>query len=270
MLREYKELYKKRACLYEGWNTKGKSELVLEYLDPKKKDKESCLSAVFYRFWNLPYSTYFSQRKIIASENDCYDMLVTAIMYVLNNRPWEREDSSLYQDLKGPEKAIAIRYKSEKINFFVSCQRQKRTLNYNSLSLEALQENTSDSYFTPYYDKDTINNDYYKQKILNLFNEKDYFAAIVLDSIINFNFITSKENKGITQNQFNYTKLKQHLQSLDDFYIDFFIYNYGVDKEEITEAVNDIKNLNYNNLTRKLNRLFLMMRNDKELMQTLC
>lgn len=267
MLKEYRKIYKDRAILYDGWQTKGKSELVKEYLET---NNDYCLCAIFYRFWSLPTNAYYSQKKKIATENDCYNWLVNSIMYTLSHKAWEDKNTSIYEDPLGPEKSIIINFNSEKINFFVSCKRQKRILNYNSLSLDELEENSSDSYFSRAKEKNVVSKSFYKDKISSLFNNKEYLASFILDSIINFNFIISFNENGIRKVKFDYSRLKKHLRRLNEEYCNFFSNYYDIDNKEVEQAIKFVSNLSYSKMERDMKNIFLGMSKDKELLDILC
>ena len=267
MLYEYRDIYMNHARLYDGWNTKSKNDLCYEYCSEDKNiDRELCLSAIIYRFWSLPMKAYYTQQQIIATENDCYNWLITSVLAVLNSRPWENKKSTLYNDENAPEKAINVCFSNEKINFFVSCQRERRKLNYTSLSLEGIQEGCSDSFFTKGKSIDVVRKVSLKELVLKYFKRDQYIVSFIMDSIMNMNFIKT-DNYGI---RFDLVALKKHLRTLPEKYCIEFSKEYSIDLEEVKKAANDIRSLKYDKLNCLVKRTLDTFSRDKELLEILC
>ena len=272
MLYEYKQYYKESASQYPGWSKKNKNELCFEYahLSPGV-DKDSCLSAIIYRFWYLPHSAYYSQATKIATEQDCYTWLITSILFVLKTQPWEDTNSSLYKAYTGPERAICKKFDNEKINFFVAAKRQKRYLNYSSISLNELEEGDhSDSYFTPTKDRNVVTKCYLDDMIISLFNKNDFVAAFAIDSILYSNFIDSEVENEKRVAKFNYKRLKHHLHYLDTNYCRYFSKRYNLNYDDVLYACNEITTLSTTRLSNKLTNLFRKMSQDTSLLEVLC
>lgn len=271
MLTEYKNLYKENARRYPGWNTATRSELCYDYVKLVKEGKDGqaqdCLSAILYRFWNLASHAYYAQEKVIATENDCYNWLVESVMFCLKSKSWEDPDSTIYKDPNGPEKAINVCFTNEKINFFVGAKRQKRVANYDSFSLEALQEDASDSYYMPVYDEDVVSSSFFYKMIKDYYNKKDYLPAFILDSVLELDFFDRSVENNMPCYQFSRRKLKHHLREMDETYCKYFAQRYNLNSDDVLKASKYVTNLSYDRMTRGVNNFFKSLERNKTFME---
>ena len=97
MLSEYKQLYEQKANQLGKWRNLSKSDLCYLYLQCKDKDKsEMYLAAIVYKVLNRAITYYSKQYFKLLSEEDCYDVIIQSILYVLDKKVWENPSSSLY------------------------------------------------------------------------------------------------------------------------------------------------------------------------------
>ena len=123
MLAEYKNMYKEFADNIPNWKKIDKNDLFRDYCKYSDEDdprKDYYLAAVVYKFWYMLTTNYHNQLLKIASEEDAYNWLIDSVMYVAKHRPWDNPENSLYQDPKGPEKAMSVKINSVKANYFVA------------------------------------------------------------------------------------------------------------------------------------------------------
>lgn len=272
MLTEYKNIYKKKALDYPEGKKLEKSELCFRYCDLVDNNSpyaDACLSEIIYRFFNLPMNAYYSQEKIIATEEDCYNWLITSITYCLKTRAWNDQSSTIYNDPNGPEKSINTCFRDERMNFFVAAKREKRSLNYNSLSLDILQEDASDAYYMPVYDDDVIVNSVFYDTIRKYYLKKDYLPAFTIDAIADYDFFDRTEEEGKIVRQFNKKKLKKHLRNIDDRYCKIFAKKYNLDYSDVLDSSKYITSLTYDRMDRRVNNLFKLLSRDQNLIEEL-
>ena len=271
MIREYKESCAQSAQFIENWKAIDRNELCRLYV--KNKDNsvlaDSYLSAILYKFWNVTEHNYFTQKYKIATEADCIDWTVEGVLYALDHHVWDDPNNSLFEDPKGPEKAINVSIYSTKLNFYQRIKHQKEKISYESISLEQLMENASDSYYTPVYDKDTFTDSYISNLIKESFDKKDYMKAFVLDGIVNTNVFETVVEDNRAYTVFDDKKLRKHLRKLDSNYCKVFSSRYNIDFEDVLDSTRYITSLDYSRLFIKVNNLFKTLRRDKALISYL-
>ena len=252
MLNEYKQLYKDNAdSVLPNWKSIDRNDLCRQYVQNKDilsdVEKNAYISAIIYKFWNLISFTYNKQEGslIVLSYEDCYELLMESILYVLEKAVWNNKDSSLYNDKKAPEKAISIRMKSISGNEkYLSLFTDKKKINNLSYSLDALQDNSSDGYYLKYdinnidsiYVKDIINKFIYKS-----ISNYEYFRAFIFDIIYN-------DSSCISDNTFDIKKLHRICKKLDNDYLIYFFNQYknflkAVSFSELSMYLNLLKEL---------------------------
>ena len=269
MLSEYKQACYDNASLIPNWKQIDKNELCRKYVEEKSKGNkelaDSYLSAILYKFWNVTEHNYYSQSYKKATEGDCIDWTITGILYALNHHVWDDKNNILFNDLKGPEKAINICIYSTKVNFYQRIKHQKEKISYETLSLEQLMEDSSDSYYTPCVDSDNTVDNYISELIKKSFDNKDFLKAFVLDGIINLDvFDTINESDGI-YTVFNSKKLRKHLRILNKGYCKLFAKRYNIDVGSVEDSAQLITDLDYSRLSVRVNNVLKSLKYDKNL-----
>ena len=264
MLSEYRKNYEQLASQIPNWIKISKSELCFKYLKYKKENNPLCevyLAAVIAKFLKRAESEYYNQSYQVISEEEYYDLIIESVMRMLSKKSWENKDSKLYGNVDAPEIAINTNIKSNKINLYVFLQRDKRKLNNNILSLDTLEENSSDGYFLPYNDEDISIDLYINQLVVDYFNHKEYANAFIIDSIMNKNIFIHKNNNI----EFSPGKLKTCLKNIDDQYCKIFSNQYNLNLNEVKHSIKYVKELSNSKLNTTIQRLFKNLKNNKEL-----
>lgn len=266
MLDEYKKSYEELASFIEDWKKKSSQELCQLYIDNLDTDKykaECYLSALICKYWYIISRTYYAQRVKIASPETVYDWFIEGLYNAVRHHVWTNPDNSLYKDNNAVEKAISVCIYSAKLNYFQSLEYDKRKVGKFSLSLEELQENSSDDYYLPYNDKSPYMEMYMYNKVKNLFANYDYFSAFLLDAIVNSDvFIKENEHDCYSLSS---RKLIKNLRNIDDRYIKIFSNLYDLNEDEVRKATQFIKNLSSDRMIRNVNNLLFVLKHDKEL-----
>lgn len=267
-----KSIYKENASLIPGWRKLGRSELCrryLQYKDVNQQLAQSYLSAIIYNFWNVIQHDYYSQQVKMASETDCYEWVIDSILYCLNKHVWTDPDSQLYKDPNGPEKAINVSIVSGRANYYVARNRDKRKVQLESISLDKLQEDSSDSYFLPYFDTDDTCLYYLYDKVRDYFTKKDYFASFAIHAIITFDFQIQYSEDGNMYTVFSDTQLKHYLRNMSDDDYNYFSEMYDINLCDVKYAAKYVKDLTYDRMSRNLNNLFNTLKHDRQFLKTL-
>lgn len=260
MLDEYKLACKESADLIEGWETITKNDLCRLCVAYKNNQQlyNAYFSALLYRYWNLILK-FHAQSYNVASPQDCYDWLVTALTYALEHTRWDDTDSTVYNDPNGPDKVINRCMKSVRLTFYQYINRKKRKDNFGMLSLEELKDNPNTDFDVQ--DEDTIidNSDIdIKNYVRTIFYKKDYFLAYMVDSIVNgFVFDTIDDSKIV----FNSKKLAKQLRQIDEQYCKTFANTYDIPEQEVISTLRYC-NFGSSNLYSKIENTLLKLKHD--------
>ena len=144
MLEDVYKNYKQLADAVD-WKKYNQNDLFYEYIKHENDHlKENFYAGIVCRYWGLMGRIYVQCNKHVPFEQ-CYDILIDAINYVLEKRVWENPESSLYEDPTGPDKACHIALKRQRGILLSKYTAQKRQSNFNTLSIDEMYENYSDA-----------------------------------------------------------------------------------------------------------------------------
>lgn len=141
------EVYKNYRRLADeiNWKKYNQNELFFEYIKHEHDPlKDKFYAGIVCRFWGYSGRIYNQCNKHVPFEQ-CYDILIDAINYVLEKRVWENPESSLYNDPTGPDKAFHIALRRQRGIILSGYTAQKRQSNFNTLSIDEMYENYSDA-----------------------------------------------------------------------------------------------------------------------------
>lgn len=263
MLDEYKQIYIECANLIPNWQKLSKSELANLYIENEDNDlANSYFSALMCKYWNLIGSYYYKQHVKIASETDCYDWLIEGITRALNKRVWKDPNNVLFKDKIGPEKAMTICISSTRLTFYQYTQHDNRSLNYTLLSLDQLQENSSDGFFIPYEDKYETTQIYLKGLITDFFNKKDYFVCFFIDALFNANIVDKNE---LLDYNVNINRFFKYIREMNDEYLNRFSIEYGLDVDSVIKAFSYIENMPHYRVHSNINRVINVLKHNDTL-----
>ena len=261
MLEDGKKLFEQCANRIGGWRGMSKQALADLYVENENNNflKEGYFSALAYKCWNLIGSNYIKNPRITSPE-DCYDNLMDSMNYALKHRRWLQEDSNIYQDPNGFDKALNRRMKSLRLNKYVEAMRQKNRLNYMNVSVDSLIDIAGDVFFC---EDDDINIDVAKEfaedVIIESFNGKKYFRAFLFDIVISSDVFVKNSNDEF---EFNYKKTCGFLRNIDDRYCKYFSERYYVPYDKVVEASKYVTVLSTDDMVEKISREFRQSRHD--------
>ena len=271
MLDEYRRAYVQSANHIPGWQKLTRNELCRKYKQIEREGPADMLdfyvSAIVLNFWHVLTKTYKKQPVKVLSEEDCYECLIESILSVLEQEAWENPTQSIYKDEKGPEKAINLTFQQNIINLFVANQRHKRKASINALSLDnTLKDGEEDSEtFVTLLAKDELSSLleqlFWKRKIKQYFQEKEFAAAFVTDLLIKDTSLIENKNE---QYVINSRKVAKELNELPPNYVKQFSKEYDIPVEQVEGALSVLKYL-YNVNSRSVDKtIHILVRDIKE------
>lgn len=244
MLNDLKLNYENMAAtLAVDWEHLNKNDLCNLCVENENTlNYDAYIAAIVLRYWpkldKLKFKTY--KDRIYCPDEDIYDIFIEGILYALKKKRWLQEDSTLFNDPNGPDKAINIKIKYLFMNYINSNFRQKRLLNMNIYSVDkntelygdSIKDDSKDFYYDDYDNGDL------KSYIKNLILSKDYFTAFLVDGIIHIS----------TDDQ----ELIKHLKTLDDSYAKVFSDIYDLKFDLVSRSITYINNLTTKQIKDKL------------------
>ena len=213
-------------------------------------DQNKFISYLICNTWNLLQKIFYTNNNNVLSEEDCYDIFIQALHYVLHTHPWTNEKSTLYNDEKAFEKAMAITVSSRRKNFLKAKFRQKRIINSTNFSLDSLEEDFTDGYFSS--QEDTVLEDSKKPDTTKLIEDEIkkyceyglYLTALILESIIHGNTYND-------DGEFDERRLRKILRNLSPEFKLYFVQKYGCDAEDFANNTN-YSEMSFNDLDTKI------------------
>lgn len=242
ILEDNKKIYESVAnSVLPNWQNTNKNELVFEAVkctNPIKKD--AYISAIILKYWNKMIQ-YCYKTKLVATPEDVHSWLTAAVMYAIDNQPWNNPNSSIYQDKNGPDKVINRCMESRRVTYYQQLNRYNRKINGVIDSLDSLIDDYKDV-FTPSKCDDYIF--CYDETIKNYFNKEDYFVSFLLFIILYEDIVTA--------NGFNKRKLFSYLRNLDDDLIKRFSKKYDFSEDKVREAASTMLNFTNKTINKKI------------------
>lgn len=248
----FKDIYKSANIEYINLS----SEELVDLLDNSLSgdEKNQITGILIYRSWQSLVNIFYKQQNKSLSEEECYDIFLEAFSYVISTKPWKKDDNSLNNEKDAFIRAMMQCTMSRKVNYIIAQHRQKRILNCNTMSIEALQEDFQDGYFTPYYDVhiDTGKGTVYSL-IKHLFNSKQYLNSFILDAILTVDIYNDK-------NELDIRKLRKYLRSLGESDCKYFSDIYLVNLDEVEYSLKYFQDLSTEKLTNKINECLMALK----------
>ena len=241
MLEDVYKSYKQCAEVID-WKKYNCNDLFFEYIKHEHDElAENFYAGIVCRYWGYSGKIYMQCNQHVPFEQ-CYDVLIETINYVLEKRVWENPSSSLYQDKRGPDKAFHIVIKRQRGCLLSNLAAYKRKTNFNTQSIDALQEEYADAAEGLFniYDKQSAE-EFSDINLISYIKSKPDLQKIILNQIC-FGKYTS--NKGIAS---NIKKL-----TVDDY--PYFRDMYDISKENFTKVISDIKGTTTNRLNQEIGK----------------
>lgn len=259
MLEEYKHIYEQKAASIDNYATISTTILCNKYIEYKPINKdlaEAYLSAIVIRYWPL-LSKYYANNYLVASPEDCYNWLITSILYALDKHKWLDPENKLFEDKNGPDKVIRKVMQSERLTFYQAINRRKRKINYLIQSLEELKEDFGDAVIEDEsYVEDNL--DFvWKDYVVNIFNKKDYFLAFFIDAIVNIDCLD--ENSLIDKQ-----RVAKHFRNMTSDYLKIFSQFYDIPLPQVEKGYQYFSNYSSYKIYFQIDRCLNILRKDSK------
>lgn len=248
------------------------------------------ISALFVRYWHVVVMLYQQSLSTRLDFDDIVAWVYEAFEKAAYYRSWLDDSKAVSKSPKGAEKCINQCITSVRQYWYKHFNQDKRKVNFIASSLNDYLPCTGPD-DAPMTVLDTVEDtsegnivNAGRDIIQNYINNNQLFDALVLDGILYqdcFKDSTSVEIVGqdeegndieITHynSEFSAIKLKKHLKTIDDAFIDLFVDTYDADREAVKAAADEIKTWSKAQLSRKVERAFKSFRNNREIKDWLC
>ena len=250
MLDEYKQIYEESAKIsVPDWKTRDKNELIKIASElPNCAERDSYVSAIMLRYWNK-LSRFYSKCKLVATQEDVHMWLTMAVLYALDNRPWENTGSSIYGDKNGPDKVINRVMECRRITFYQQLNRYNRKINSAILSLDSLTEDFKDVVMPTYEDSTLIE---LFDLVSSKFNQGEQMMAFILDAII---------CSGLKNREEDYRKFVTYLRKMNESFCIDFSSRYDISVENVKLAATAINSMNNVDLRKRVEYNLIRLKN---------
>ena len=278
MLEDVKNSYIASAdSVVPNWRKLSVNKLCNLYIENENDEvkKTGYFSAIVLKKWGYIGRHYNVSKKSGFTIEQCYDMILDGIMYILKKRKWLDPNNKLYGDASAPDKCLNRCISSARQRDFYLSNRDKRRTDFGKISLDQIIENVGD-HSKALKEEDLgaeESNIDTKLIILDLFEKKKVLEALILDNIINDDCLTSKSSKvdGYKSNteKFKVGKLINNLYSYNEEVIKHICGVYDV-KENAVLDILPVLNKDKNKLSRIVKAVITKMSKDNSLRETLC
>ena len=253
MLEDIYKTYRELAEVVD-WKKYNCNELFYKYIENENTPlKENFYSAIVCRYWGYSGRTYLQCNKHIPFDQ-CYDIVIDAINYVLKKRVWENPESSLYGDPTGPDKAFHVALKRERGIALSRLNTEKRKTNFNTLIIDEMQENYKDS-----TDGLLFSLEYNSEFDIISFIETYTHNDDLLDSFI-LDMICFSTDSSLDLE----SRVIRELKLINDNYISYFSKNYKVSVEKVKSESDKIKLYNNKYLRMRIRKLLYLLKKSLE------
>ena len=240
MLNDNLKLYEQVADRIDGWRKINKNDLFNLYIkyENDKLLSESYFSAIVARYWKL-IDKYYGSSKFGIDVEDCYTWLIDSITYVLDHRVWLDENSNLYGDPNGPDKALNIKMKCARLTHYQLLNKDKRSSNLGVISIEELTDESGDlaiEFIGAISDPEFSATENVTEKmVINCVNSYDYFTAVLIDMIMYHDVFEYRDEKENLLTSINKRKVHKLVKSFDDDFYRSFSEQYHVTNKKIND-----------------------------------
>lgn len=237
-----------------NWQEYTCNELFFKYIEHESDPlRDNFYAGIVCRYWGYTGRLYLQCNKHVTFEQ-CYDVLIDTINYVLKKRVWEQPGNSLYNDERGPDKAFHIVLKRQRSLLLANLTAYKRKTNFNTMSLDGIHEEYNDAgeglfniFETSESSEVTL-----KELIVGYYNSGYLLGTIFLDTICYSGI------KICPKNIINYIKKL----SKDDF--TYYNTYYGVSLKDYDNLLYNLKLRSTKSLLMELKRVLYLLRKEFE------
>lgn len=229
------------------WKKYNSNDLFFGYIEHENDSlRDNFYAALMCRYWGYTGRIYLQCNRHVRFEQ-CYDILVDTLNYVLKKRVWENPESSIYQDKAGPDKAFHLVIKRQKAILLASLTANKRKTNFNTLSIDEIHEDyrdSADGLFSLVEDSEMIPkiNDFIR-------SNRTPFEIVVLDKICFSEWRTLNS-------------IAKQMRELDGVDYEYYRDNYDILQNDFNNLVNQIKEMSNRKLMSEIKKLLYSLKSE--------
>lgn len=250
MLDEYKLIYEEVASVgVPNWKQVNKNDLVRSASSLQNGPlKDSYIAAIMLNYWHK-ISRFYNKCKLVATPEDVHMWLTISVMYAIDTKQWENENSSVYQDPNAPDKIINRCMECRRITFYQQLNRYNRKINSAILSLDSLTEDFKDAVSPTYMDSYLYE---VHDVIAKNFDAGEYLIALILNAILYESWEVSKEND---------KRVVNYLKKLNITESEILSERYDIKQQQAIDAIKYCNSLTMDELRRKVQYSFIRLQN---------
>lgn len=286
MLEEVRKSYIKAASTVQpDWKTTDVNTLCNLYIDNENDEalRSGYFAGIVLKKWGYIGKHYLSSKNSGFTIDDCYTMVIDAVLYILKSRKWKDPNNKLYGDKDGPDKCLNRCIFSARQRDYYLSNRDKRKINYSKASLDNLMEQVGDHMNTLADQEEsitttdnTVHSLDVKILVTKLFNTNKVIEALIIDNIVNDDcFIRQKDKTqqkssiNSYQTAFKIGKLINNLYGYDINNIKKICHQYAIKEDVVLDYLPLLNNDKYK-LSRVVRATLIKLSKSKELRDTLC
>lgn len=226
-------------------------------------ERDKLFSILVCDSWVALETIFYQKGNSNLSEEECYDIYLDAIHYVLGKRIWKSESSKLYNDPDAFIKAVRVSTKHLKLNYIESQFKHKRVANTYAISIDQLEEDFQDGFFTDkvFIDRQDLIEKRAQKIVRYFFKKKKYLDAYILDNIL-FNDVYATVNY---ETSFSYKKMRKCIRHLD---CKRFAEEYKVSEDEVRYSLKYFKDYTNIELDAKVKKCLTSWQKEPTIIKT--
>lgn len=239
------------------WKNMSQTQLADMYLDAEDDDmKGYCLSALIVKSWGILVNIRRKIYSAYASNEKCYDILVDSILKALHYAAWRNKSSSLSKAKDGAAGAISTCVSSEVANYFVHINRVSRCVNYSIISIDEQYDALGDS--AECMRVSAVNTNRVKDAITSVMTS-NIDMGILLDAICYQDVLKDSGD-------FSKRYLVKYFRDLTEDDVRYYANEYELDEKVVLSHITNIRNKKDVSLVKYINKLMLMAKNKREVL----
>ena len=231
-----------------NWKQYNINDLFREYIKHENEPiGEQFFAGIICRTWGYAGRVYLQCKKHVPYDQ-CYDILLDAINYVLKKRVWENPNSSLYNDPAAPDKAFHIALKRFKSLALSRLNSNKRRADFNTMSVDEIHDEYNDA-AEGLFDICDDTNQFEDTEIVDFIKSKSPTEIILLDAVCYHDWATLKSIPTFTKR-------------LNSSNIEYYVNKYGLDKSTAAKSIVKVARMSNKDVMSSLNRCLYLSRSE--------
>ena len=279
MLEEIRRNYIKQAkAIIPDYQSLDVNKLCNLYVENENNTykKSGYFAAILLKKWGYIGRHYLESKSSGFSIEDCYDMIVDAICYVLKAKSWLNPDKAIYKDPQGPDKCLNMAIWSSRRLYYYLSNRDKRKGNFGNWSLDVLETNVTDHSSILDSDNTLESKELSIQEmtdlnllIEHLFDTNRVIEGLIVDNICYDDCFSNVKKDGKLENEFKLYKLINNLREYNSETVKQVCLKYNVAEYKVIDVL-PILTSDKNRLTKIVKSLMKKMSTDEVIKKSLC